>query len=141
MDSNTIMDALKDEIIEHIKSSRSPYTSDIAEVLRGVHGPDDVVNRPLIGITIEKDSIVQHAVSGNNMAEVKVILYCYMDPDGLGEYDKLHQMKKDIRYFLKYDFSHRDNTTVDVFTPGELGSNSSIHYFDLCFRILYQENI
>ena len=38
---NTILAALKDEIIEYIKSTRSPYTSDIAEVRRGIHGHDE----------------------------------------------------------------------------------------------------
>lgn len=140
MDSNIIMEALKDEIIEYIKSSRSPYTSDIAEVLRGVHGPDDVVNRPFIGITITDDPLKEVVHSGNNICEVKIMLYCYMEPGQLGDYSDLHQMKNDIRYFLKYDFSHNSNTTVTNFSPIEGGTNS-VHYFDLVFKVLYQENI
>lgn len=140
MDSNTIMDALKDEIIEYVKSSRSPYTSDVAEVLRGVHGPDDVANRPLIGITIEKDKLREEVCTGKSLWEVSVILYCYMSPSLLGNYDDMYQMKKDIIYFLKNDFSHSNNTTVMEFNPVEGGVSSSVNYFDIIFRVIYQED-
>ena len=140
MDSNTIMTVLKDEIIDYIKSSRSPYTSDVSEVLRGVHGPDDIVNRPFIGITIEKDILREEVCTGKSLWEVRVILYCYMEPSVLGNYDNMYQMKDDIKYFLKNDFSHSTNTTIMEFTPIEGGSQNSVNYFDLLFKIIYQED-
>jgi len=140
MDINTVMDNLKDEIVEHIKSSRSPYKSDIAEVMRGIHGHTDVVNRPFIGLAIENAEPKQRMM-GDNAWEVRVLLYCYMDPSTLGNYDDMYQLVEDLRYFLVNDFSHKSRTDVVGFRPIEGGTTVNINYFELVFTIFYQEDI
>ena len=140
MDCNTIMEDLKDQLGAYIKSSRSPCESDVAEIKRGIHGHNDIINRPFIGITIEKDRL-KKAGMGNDVRGLTIILYCYMDNRSPGNYDDMFQMVTDLNYFLKYNFSHCDNTTVTDLTPIEGGVTSSMNYFDLGLEIIYQTNI
>ena len=143
MDSNTIMDSLKDEL-DTIQSSTSPYKSDIAEIMRGIHGHTDTVNRPFIGIAVERDEVDQGTFDTTGLDSiwrVHILLYCYMKPSLLGNYDDMYQLITDLKYFFKYNWSHASNTFVKSVSPVEGGVTVDINYFDMMVEVIYQENI
>lgn len=139
---NTILAALKDDMIEYIKSSRSPYTSDIAEVKRGIHGHDEVVNKPFIGIALESDSVYQETfdtIGTDEVRTLRVYIYCFIDTS-LDDYDYLYTMIDDVEYFMKYDFTYKSNTYVKDINIIEGGVSTSASFFDMYIEILYQIN-
>lgn len=144
MDCNIILGDMKNEIESYIKSSREPCKSDVSQVMRGIHGHTSISNRPFIGLAIESDDIDQgtfDVIGSDNIRKVKVLLYCYMEPAHLGNYDDMYQMVADLKYFFKYNFSSAPNTSVGRFAPIEAGIDSSVTYFDMKISVIYQENI
>ena len=138
---DTILTALKDDIIDYIKSSRSPYTSDIAEVRRGIHGHTDIVNKPFIGISMESESVKQElfdVIGTDQIRVMKVYVYAYTHISD--DYAELHQLLDDLEYFLKHDFTYRDTTYVKDIHIIEGGINSSVGFLDLYLEIQYQSN-
>ena len=139
---NTILAALKDDMIEYIKSSRSPYTSDIAEVKRGIHGHDEVVNKPFIGIALESDSVDQgtfDTIGTDSVRMMRVYVYCFMNTS-LNDYTKLYTLIDDIEYFMKYDYTYKSNTYVRDINIIEGGVSAPASFFDMYIEILYQIN-
>ena len=140
MDRDTILTALKDDISTYIQSSNTNYTSDIGEVRRGVHGIDDVVNRPFVGISMESDDVNQEIFDSTGTDQIRVMivyLYCYMNTDGLGNYDEVHNLLSDIEYFMKYDYTYKSNTYVKKIGMIEGGVRSPIAFFDMYIEIVY----
>ena len=139
---NTILAALKDGMIEHIRSTNSPYTSYIAKVERGIHGHDEVVNKPFIGVALEKDSVDQEIFEDTGTDQVRrmrVYIYCFMDP-AFDDYDDLYAIIDDVEYFLKYDFTYKSNTYVKDINAIEGGVSAPTSFFDMYIEILYQIN-
>ena len=138
MNSNTVLNNVRDEMTAYIKSSRSPYQSDIAQVIRGAHSVKQAVNKPYVGIHMINDTPYKIIMGCNDLWEVIADIYCYMDPEIVGVYDELHQMKDDIIYFLTNDCSHRDNLIVNGFSPVESGVVTVVNYFALSFTVRYE---
>lgn len=139
---NTILAALKDDMIEYIKSSRSPYISDIAEIRRGVHGYDEVANKPFLGASLESDDVDQEIFDSTGTDQVRrmrVYIYCFMEVS-LDDYDKLYAMLDDVEYFMKYDFTYKSNTYIKDINVIEGGVSAPASFFDMYIEILYQIN-
>ena len=140
---NTILTVLKDEITEYIKSTRSPYTSDIAEVRRGIHGHDEVVNKPFVGVAFENDNVDEEifdTTGTDQIRRMRVYIYCFMSAK-FDNYDDLHAIIDDMEYFLKYDFTYKSNTYVKDINAIEGGVSAPTSFFDMYIEILYQVNI
>ena len=136
---NTILKTLKNDMIKCIHSGKSPYTSDISEVKRGIHGYEDVVNRPFVGIAMEKEIKGDEAfatLGADQTREMPVYLYCYMESDGLGNYDDMHQLIEDIEYFLKYDFSYKENVSIEAIDFLEGGVTAPTVFFSMDLVII-----
>lgn len=139
---DTILTALKDDMTDYIKSSRDPYTSDIAEVRRGIHGHTDVVNKPFVGISLESDSVDQEIFDSTGTDQVrrmKVYIYAYTHISS--DYTEIHQLISDLEYFLKYNFTYKSNTYVKDINIIEGGISAPIGFFDMYIEIQYQSNI
>ena len=137
---NTILAALKDGMVDYIKSSRSPYNSDIAEIRRGIHGHDEVVNKPFIGLALENDGVDQEIfddVGTDQMRRMRVYIYCFMN-SSFSNYDDLHAIIDDVEYFLKYDFTYKKKTYVKDINVIEGGVSAPTSFFDMYIEILYQ---
>ena len=136
--SNDVLNTIKNEMSDYIKSSRTPYNSDISKIVRGAHGIKQAVNKPYVGVYIDNDEVFKRILGCNDIWMVTTKIYCYMNPEAEGVYDKLHQMKDDIIYFLTNDCSHRSNTDIIKFTPIEGGVITTVNYFELLFTIKYE---
>lgn len=136
--SNDVLNTIRDEMVDYIKSSRSPYTSDPAQVIRGAHSIKRAVNRPYIGIYMIDDNPIERLLGCDDVWEVAAELYCYMDKESDGVYDKLHQMKDNLIYFLTNDCSHKSNIDIGKFTPLEGGDITTVDYFTLQLKIKYE---
>lgn len=135
---------LIDELENHIKSNRDPYKSDVAEVREGVHGHKDIINKPFLGVHIIVDDVDTNTLETTGTDAIRrgmIKIYCYMVGTSLNDYSNINQMYKDLRYFLKYDFSYRDYTWVKGYTPLKNGINVPVDYFELDIEVLYQEEI
>ena len=140
---NTTLKTLKDDMIDHIKSSRDPYTSDIAEIKRGIHGYTDIVNKPFIGISMESDKVDQEifASSGTDqIRRMRIYIYCFMEKS-FDNYTELYQLIDDVEYFMKYDFTYKDNTYIKDINVMEGGVSATVSFFDMYIEIQYQSNI
>ena len=136
--SNDVLNTIKDEIIEYVKSSRSPYTSDISQVIRGAHGIKQAVNKPYVGIYIADDDVFKRKLSGDDIWMVDARIYCYMDPEAIGVYDKLHELKDNIVYFLTNDCSYRSYVDVYKCPPIEGGVITTVNYIEIYFTVKYE---
>ena len=144
MDCNSILTSLKTEIETEIQPGVDPYKSSIAKVMRGIHGHDAELERPFIGIAMDKTEVDEEmfdTTGTDSIWRMSVIVYCYMYPMPLGNYDDMYQLAADLKYFFKYHFSHKGNTFVKRLSPIESGVEGSVTYFDMEIEILYQENI
>lgn len=139
MNRNTIVETLKTDMVKYVHSGRSPYTSDISEVKRGLYSPESVVLKPFIGISIESDINYQE-VAGNNIRKAVIYIYCYMDSN-LDNYDKIHQMLDDVEYFLKYDYTYKDGTYMNNIGIVEGGLNVPCAFFDMYIDVIYQQDL
>lgn len=136
--SNDVLNDIRDEMVDYIKSSRSPYTSDIAQIIRGAHGIKQAVNKPYVGIYITDDVPLKKILGGNDIWIVTTELYCYMDPEAVGVYDDLHKLKDNIIYFLITDCSHRTNIDILKAPPIEGGIITTVNYFTIDFTVMYE---
>lgn len=141
---NTILEQLKDDLQDYVKSSRSPYKSDIAEVKRGIYNFDMIVNKPCVCFSLETDEVDEELfaeVGTDQVRILKVYLYGYMDSDGLGNYDDLHQLVYDIEYFIKYNFTYNNRTYVKDIGIIEGGASAPCSFFDMYLEIQYVQEL
>ena len=147
---NDILTLLQSEIEDTIESANVNYSSDIAEVKRGIHYHNDTVNRPFIGISLDTDELLEETFtdestiggsSGNNQwRQLVVKVYCFMSVS-LSDYDAVHTMIKDLEYFLKYDFTHNNYTTIGNVRIIEGGISYPVSYFDIDVQIQYMSDM
>lgn len=135
--SNDVLNTIKDEMVDYIKSSRDPYTSDIAKIVRGAHGVEHAINMPYVGLYIDDDNIHKRILGDNDLWVATVKAYCYMKPESEGVYDKLHQMKDNIVYFLTNDCSYRNYIDVYGCPPIE-SSLVKVDYIEIYFTVIYE---
>ena len=135
--SNDVLNTIKDEMVDYIKSSRSPYTSDIAKLIRGGHGVEHAINMPYVGLYIDDDNVHTRKLSGNDIWMVDARIYCYMKPESEGVYDKLHELKDNIVYFLTNDCSYRNYIDVYRCPPIE-SSLVKVDYIAIYFTVKYE---
>lgn len=138
MNSNDVLNNIRDEMEDYIQSSRSPYTSDISEVARGAHGVKQAINKPYVGIYMLEDEPLERLIGCNDIWIVTAELYCYMMPEIDGVYDELHKLKDNIVYFLTNDCAHRKNIDVSKFRPIEGGIITTVNYYTLIFTVKYE---
>lgn len=144
MNRNEILEAIKDDIIKYVKPSVSPYKSNIAEVKRGGHSQDEVVNRPFIGIAMDSETLEEEEFDTFAAAQkmlMPVYVYCYIDTNGYGNYDDMHQLIRDLEYFFKYDYSYKGYTSIKRITPIEAGVNAPSAFFSFELEIKYDNDI
>ena len=139
-----ILEQLKTDLQDYVKSSRSPYKSDIAVVKRGVYFYSDIVERPAICFAASEDKRHEEMFSETGTDQVRILsvyLYGYIDSDGLGNHDDLHQLTHDIEYFFKYHFTYKNNTYIVDIGMSERGIEDSTSMFDMDLEIYYTQEI
>lgn len=135
MNRNTILNKIVEEIQDNI---------DIAEVKRGAQAVGDIVNRPFIGVTmgpeiIDKEDFESFAAKQRML--MKIYLYCYMDTDDTGNYDKMHILMKDLEFFFKYTFSYKDYVVMNKIDPYEAGVSAPAKMFIVDLEAKYENEI
>ena len=147
-----ILNQLKEDLEDKLHSSNPDgnYTSDIAEVKRGIHYHGDVVNRPFIGFALDGDELSEEVFTstdtissgpGNDQWRTLVVrLYGYVNVS-LTDYEELHTLIRDVEYFLKYDFTYNNYTTIGSVRVIEGGVNYPVSYFDVDLQIQYMNDL
>ena len=140
---NDILTALKNDIEDYIKSSRSPYKSDVAEVKRGWHKRETIVNFPCVCFTLDPSAsdIVEEELFDSQIRMLIIYLYTYTDTDGYGDHSNIHQLIHDIEYFLNNDFSYKDNTYIKDIVIVEGGITEPNSSGDMYINIRYEQKL
>lgn len=139
-DRDDVLEILKTEL-KGIQPGDDNYTSYIGEIKRGYWGFSDAINKPFIGLVLLSDNVKEEYLTGNPRRNLSITVYCFMDNDGIDNYDKVHALTRDIEYFLKYDFSYRNYTFVNKINIVEGGIRAPYTYFDVNIEVMYQQSL
>ena len=132
---NDILNTLKEEMEDYIKSSRG-YKSDLVEVVRGIQMFEDIEMKPVVAFWCYRDESTGQ-FAGRDDRFLYVYIYGYCDTDGYGDVDDIHNLAADVEYFLYNDFSYTDDTFVGDFTIYEGGVQDPASMFELDIKIKY----
>jgi hypothetical protein len=142
-----ILDQVKEQLEDKLHSSdpNGYYTSDIAEVRRGDHHFEDMVNRPALGVQLVLDELDEEVFASTGNDQVRFLqtnVYGYVDVS-MEDYDDLHTLVRDVEYFFKYDFS--DSSVLEVLVGNidtlEGGVRYPVSYFNMELQIKYMNRL
>ena len=136
---NTILNKLKTDMEDYIKSSRG-YHMDPVEVTRGIQMFEDIEMKPAICFWCYRDESTGQ-FSGGDRRFLYVYIYGYCDTDGYGDVDDIHDLASDVEYFLFNDFTYENDTLVGDFTIYEGGAQDTASFFELDIKIKYSNTI
>ena len=135
----TILDALK-TCLEGITTANG-YAIQVAEVRRGIHFEDDMLNRPCLGFANTKIERKEHAFAQSGR-ELNVLIYGYVDvePHSASGYDPLDDLMQAVetRLMTGSAWSYWEFTDIRNFTIYEGGAHDKLGYFDMEVIIEYQ---
>lgn len=146
---NDILEQLKSDVIDYIKTSRD-FKTDVNEVKRGTYHYESIQNRPFIGITLIGDTIDEDgdvfnevAVLGSGKTQQRVLnilLYGFVDFDG-HNVEPLHDLVEDVEGFLEQNFTYKDDTYIGdiLITEGEIHDEIQHQYFEMLLTIHYEK--
>ena len=133
---NDILETLKQDIEDHISSAQGYYI-DVAEVKRGIHKWQDMINKPAIAFWNYKDE--SEGDFGDDGARwLYIYLYGYTETDGMGNVDNIHKLAQSVEKFLFSSHStYADETEIRDFIIYEGGVQDPSAQFRLEIRIAY----
>jgi hypothetical protein len=124
---NTILNTLKSEMEDYIKTSRG-YNTDPVKVIRGVIIFEDVEQKPALSFwCFNEENRFLH-----------IYIYGFCDTDGYGDVDEIHKLLGDLEYFLYNDFTYTDDTDIGDSIVYEGGVSDPVSEFRLEIRIRYK---
>lgn len=135
---NTIIDQLKTDMEDHIKSSND-YNTDPIKVLYGTFSPTDVQEYPsLCYADTGMEFIEQMGEEGYGWVDIMV--YGYSNYDGINNTNTIRELALDAVYFIYNDWTYTDNTEFSnnlVISPIGPGHPISSFTFDIRVRFDY----
>lgn len=138
---NNIMQELKEELMEKINPVDENYSSFIGEVKIGYHSWNDAINKPSMAFTLQEDTVEEYLQGGSKLRLLDILLYCFMNNDGVNDYTNIHTLVRDLEYFFQYDFTHMNNTHVGTIRLIEGGISAPYSYFQMDIKIRYQQEL
>ena len=114
----TVLNTLKDELSK-IQTSRG-YLTDPTEIIHGVTGFNDVVQRPTISFVMLADELIDEYYDDNRLRDMTIYIYGFADVE-LNNYDPIYDLAEDVETFLySDDWSYTENTLLGdvIITPG-----------------------
>ena len=136
---NTILNKLKTDMEDYIKSSRG-YETDPVEVIRGIQMFEDISMKPAICFWCFRDES-EGQFAGNDRRILYIYIYGYADTDGYGDVDDVYDLASDVEYFLHNDFTYENDTFVGNITIYEGGAQDPASMFELEIKIKYKQTI
>lgn len=135
----TIMKAMKTLLEGVTVANGHPIT--VNEVKRGIHGPDDIPNRPAVGFTGTDSSRIEFAQGGRSWRDLTIMVYGYVDCDAAaGVYDNLDDLIQGIeqRLMTPASWAYQEWTNIMGMTTIEAGAHDMVSYFDMEVVVSYQ---
>jgi hypothetical protein len=134
-----ILNQLKVDLSK-IQSGRG-YFTDPVEIVHGIMGFDDFVQRPAISFVMIGDEKDQEYYDDNRLRNMSVYLYGFADVQ-LNNYDPIYDLAEDMETFLySTDWTYTDNTLLGdvVITPG--GTDNMRALCDTIIMIKYCQEL
>lgn len=138
MNRNQVLEDLKDQLEEKIRSSNHPYTCDIAKVRRGGHSPQKVKERPFVGVAFEQES-TSRETNSSRLLSVGILIYGYCKTTKFDDYEDYHKLIDEIEYFLLNDYT-TNKVTIGSLDGLEGGLGIDTCVFSLPITVDHHKN-
>lgn len=136
----TIIEQIKIDVDNKLNSGEG-YQSDLMGFRVGVFDATEFDLLPSAGLWLLEDLLEEDLMDETTFRRLNLIIYAYVDSDGLDSYTSMYNLIDDFEKFLySSDSTYYENTFLGnvVITYG--GTNEQIGMFVLNFSILYTQS-
>lgn len=149
MDRQTILDTLKTDLKEKLNVAND-YKSEPIDIIEGVAGFNNIVQRPIIGYTMVSDIINNEYMgdedasfdSDNERERILTIVLFGQEDVSYKSYDPLYNLIHDVeKFIISTDWTYHKTTMLgDVgFWIGEIDFNQA--YFTVEIQVYYTQTL